>query len=53
MLIKFIAILLFTVSVSGQALAVDYDLVILNGRVLAWVTLLFAVGIGGIQPLQA
>jgi hypothetical protein len=23
------------------------------GRVLAWVTLLFAVGTGGIQPLQA
>jgi hypothetical protein len=23
------------------------------GRVLAWVTLLFAVGTGGVQPLQA
>jgi len=25
----------------------------INGRVLAWVTLLFAVGTGGVQPLQA
>ena len=33
-LTKFIASLVFTVSVSGQALAVDYDLVILNGRVM-------------------
>ena len=33
-LTKFIASLVFTVSVSGQALAADYDLVILNGRVM-------------------
>ncbi|MEH6637529.1 MAG: hypothetical protein V7700_18570, partial [Halioglobus sp.] len=33
-LTKFITSLIFTVSVSGQALAVDYDLVILNGRVM-------------------
>ena len=33
-LTKFIASLLLTASVSGQALAADYDLVILNGRVM-------------------
>lgn len=33
-LTKFIASLVFTASVSGQALAADYDLVILNGRVM-------------------
>jgi hypothetical protein len=49
-----VLVLFFDVCFSNRALMSSFHcLWHIIGRVLAWVTLLFAVGTGAIQPLQA